>query len=255
MEKPYNPKTHKGLFTVVSVSTVLLLFVVLIFSGSPHFLTEASSSGPGTSFQGVSSGNAGSRQALLSGQVAFTIPIDSASLTYGIQPGDYVDVLVSFLFVAVDSTFQTRLPNKISLITRLETGELSVGEGYQGRAEASPLTPEGVLIGPGEAVQRPSRVAQCAVQEALIIHIEDGTGTDPDTRKVRVTLGVTLQDALTLFWVVEEGLPIALTLRGEEEAESVESTQSVTLDYIIHTFNVAPPSGLEWALETPESEK
>jgi hypothetical protein len=63
------------------------------------------------------------------------------------------------------------MPNNVSLITRLETGELSIGAPRQGRTEASTLSPEGVLLGPSEASQRPRLVTQRTVTNAWVVHV------------------------------------------------------------------------------------
>lgn len=221
--------------------------------------------------------------------VAVSIPLDPSGIgqvAYGIQDGDFVDIILSFLFVDVDPTFQTRLPNNVSLITRLETGELSIGAPRQGRTEASTLTPDGVLLGPSEASQRPRLVTQYTVQNAFVVHIgyfdeggslfgqtptptqmvtqaPPGEGTQQEQEQqsaplptatpytpLIVTLGVTPQDALVLTWAVDAQIPITLVLRAVGNDEIV-ATDPVTLDYMIRNFNAEPPNALEFALEPP----
>lgn len=222
--------------------------------------------------------------------VAISIPLDPSGIgqvAYGIQDGDYVDVILSFLFVDVDPDFQTRLPNNISIITRAETGELSIGAPRQGRTEASQLTPEGFLLGPGEASQRPRLVTQYTVQNAFVVHVGyfDETGqfigktptptqqavgeapgqdtgaaaegqaaTSPPTATAYtpliITLGVTPQDALVLTWAVDSQIPITLALRAAGD-DRLADTDPVTLDYMIRVYNAEPPSALEFALEPP----
>ena len=220
--------------------------------------------------------------------VAVSIPLDPSGIgqvAYGIQDGDFVDVILSFLFVDVDPTFQTRLPNNVSLITRLETGELSIGAPRQGRTEASALTPEGVLLGPSEPSQRPRLVTQYTVQNAFVVHVGhfDETGvlfgqtptptqmptqaapgeqtqqqeqrptalpTATPFTPLIVTLGVTPQDALVLTWAVDSQIPITLALRAAGD-DRVVTTEPVTLDYMIRNYNAEPPNALEFALEPP----
>lgn len=219
--------------------------------------------------------------------VAVSIPLDPSGIgqvAYGIQDGDWVDVILSFLFVDVDPTFQTRMPNNISLITRLETGELSIGAPRQGRPEASTLTPEGVLLGPSEPSQRPRLVTQRTVTNAFVVHVgyfpeggqfiggtptpmeiatlppPPGDETDPANQTpdptetpyapVIITLAVSPQDALVLTWAVDSQIPITLALRAAGDT-STTNTQPVTLDYMIRTFNAEPPNALEFALEPP----
>ena len=219
--------------------------------------------------------------------VAISIPLDPSGIgqvAYGIQDGDYVDVILSFLYVDVDPTFQTRLPNNYSIITRLETGELSIGIPRQGRVEASTLSPEGVLLGPSEASQRPRLVTQRTVPDAFVVHVgyfpEDGRfiGGTPTPQEVPtlppppgegtgaegatpipsptsyapliITLGVTPQQALVLTWAVDAQIPITLALRQAGD-RSVTVTEPVTLDYMIRNYNAAPPNALEFSLEPP----
>jgi Flp pilus assembly protein CpaB len=110
---------------------------------------------------------------------AVSIPLDPSGVgqvAYGIQDGDYVDVILSFLYVDVDPTFQTRLPNNISLITRITNPEggdqgLTIGAPRQGRIEPSTLTPDGMLLGPSEPSQRPRLVTQRTVTDAFVVHV------------------------------------------------------------------------------------
>ncbi len=222
--------------------------------------------------------------------VAVSIPLDPSGVgqvAYGIRDGDFVDVILSFLFVDVDPAFQTRLPNNISIITRLETGELSIGAPRQGRTEASTLTPEGVLLGPSEPSQRPRLVTQYTVQNAFVVHVGyfDETGkfigltptptqmattlppgeqapaqqnNQPTTPQpsptpytpLIITLGVSPQDALVLTWAVDAQIPITLVLRAAGDNRIV-NTDPVTLDYMIRNYNATPPNALEFALEPP----
>ena len=218
--------------------------------------------------------------------VAVSIPLDPSGIgqvAYAIQDGDFVDVILSYLFVDVDPTFQTRMPNNVSLITRLETGELSIGAPRQGRPEASTLSPEGVLLGPSEPSQRPRLVTQRSVTDAFVVHVgyfpQGGQfiGATPTAVEVAtlppppgegaqqgatpaatatsytpliITLAVTPQDALVLTWAVDAQIPITLALRQAGD-DRVVNTDPVSLDYMIRTFNAEPPNALEFALEPP----
>lgn len=218
--------------------------------------------------------------------VAVSIPLDPSGIgqvAYGIQDGDFVDVALSFLFVDVDPTFQTRMPNNVSLITRLETGELSIGAPRQGRQEASTLSPEGVLVGPSEDSQRPRLVTQRTVTNAWVLHVgyfppggniigatptsaieptqpPPGEGNQQQATTplpsataftpLIITLAVIPQDALVLAWAVDAQIPITLFLRTAGD-DRVTNTQPVTLDYMISTYNAEPPNALEFALEPP----
>ncbi len=217
-------------------------------------------------------------------RVAVSIPLDPTGVgqvAYGIQAGDFVDVILSFLYIDIDPAFQTRMPNNVSLITRLETGELSIGSPRQGRPEASTLSPEGVLLSPSETSQRPRLVTQRTVTGAWVLRVgyfpPDGDiiGATPTPQQIEtlpppgegeqaatpqatatlfapliITLAVTPQEALVLTWAVDAQIPITLALRAAGDTTEV-ATDPVTLDYMIRTYNAQPPVALEFALEPP----
>lgn len=216
-------------------------------------------------------------------RVAVTIPLDPSGIgqvAYGVRDGDFVDIIYSYLFVDVDETFQTRLPNNQSVITRLETGELAIGAPRQGRQEPSTLSPEGVLVSPSEAAQRPRLVTNYAVRDAYVLHVgefpPDGKffGLTPTPMPLEappgapgdqaaeatpvptatpfaptmVTLGVSPQDALVLVWAVDAQIPITLVLRPAG-VRAVTDAEPVSLEYMIQNFEVPDP--LPFALEPP----
>ncbi|MFP4321194.1 MAG: hypothetical protein ACLFTK_01940 [Anaerolineales bacterium] len=124
----------------------------------------------------------GSDAALLldPGLVAVSIPLDPSGIgqvAYALQHGDFVDVILSFLFIEVDETFQSRQPNTISVISRGENGDLQFGGQLEGRPEPSTLSSLGVLVSPSEQ-QRPRLVTQRTIQRAFVVHVgyfpEDG---------------------------------------------------------------------------------
>src|SRR5690554_4663590 len=204
---------------------------------------------------------------------AVSVPLDPTGIgqvAYGLQPGDYVDVIMSFLFVDVDEEFQTRLPNTISVITRAETGELVIGAPRSGRTEPSTLSPEGVLVGPSETAQRPRLVTQRTVTDAWVLHVGyfppggnivgatptpiaveappaapgDAQGAPPTAAPTAtpyaptiITLAVTPQDALALVWAIDSQIPITLALRAAGD-RSVTQTEAVSLQYMIQNFNI-----------------
>lgn len=211
---------------------------------------------------------------LPSGLNAVSIPIDElTSVSYAIQDGDRVDVILSMLFVDVDDAFQSIAPNFITLFQVSEDG-ISFTETLEGRPDSTSLGP--AIIGPSER-QRPRLVAQRTIQDALILHVgqfpldgrllgvpptptpvpadddeRDGDGTPlpsptPATPTV-VTLGVTPQDAVVLVWAIEAKLPITLALRSASDT-SRTTTQAVTLDYIMATFNIDPPGKRQFTIE------
>jgi pilus assembly protein CpaB len=67
------------------------------------------------------------------GRVAVSVPMDRiTSVSYALQPGDRVDLVVSLLFVDMDEQFQSVLPNNVNLLAQqvdLEAGSISLGPG------------------------------------------------------------------------------------------------------------------------------
>ena len=233
----------------------------------------------------------GSDAALLlpPGQVAVSLPLDRfgvGSVARGLQPGDTVDVILSFLFIDVDEVFQTRQPNLASLITRDEEGQLIFTDGIEGRVEPSTLSTLGIVVGPSE-IQRPRLVTQRTVQQALVVHVgffpDDGrilgvrTPTPFDTptpaavgdgeqptptppapptatqaRANIVTLGVTPQDALVLVWALDSQIPMTFALRSATETGATPTT-AVSLQYMLANFAISEEDipTLPFALEPP----
>jgi Flp pilus assembly protein CpaB len=213
---------------------------------------------------------------LPSGLVAVAIPIDrQTSVAYAVQDGDRVDILLSMLFVDVDDAFQSIAPNTITLFNITDTG-IQFSSAFPGRPEVITLGP--AIIGPSER-QRPRLVTQRTIQDALVVHVgnfpldgrflgvpptptpppaEDDTtatgqrGTPVPTatpaRPDIITLGVTPQEAVVLVWAVEAKLPITLALRAATDT-SRTTTQNVNLDYILNTYNIAPPAKRTFTIE------
>lgn len=134
--------------------------------------------------------------------VAVSLPIDQqTSVSYALQPGDRVDVIVSMLFVDVDPDFQTVTPNAfrpLGLAVDEQGGIVPTFQEFaNGRFESIPIVPPVVsinpesgnlsfeqtqlpfsfLINPSEN-QRPRLVTQRTVLDALVVWLgefpEDG---------------------------------------------------------------------------------
>ncbi len=121
-------------------------------------------------------------------RVAVAIPMDRiTSVAYAIAPGDRVDIMVSMLFVDVDSNFQSLEPNAFNSYN-IELGEsnpalpsfVPVSIATDGTAISgtfdSRILPGGltipVIISPSES-QRPRLTTQRTVQDALVIWVGD----------------------------------------------------------------------------------
>jgi pilus assembly protein CpaB len=208
--------------------------------------------------------------------VGISIPITRlTSVSYALQDGDRVDVILSMLFVDVDDTFQTIAPNFITLFSFSEDS-IEFCDTIQGRPDSTSLGP--AIIGPSER-QRPRLATQRTVQNALVLHVGEfpldgkiigipatpspvpsdseeeptsGEGTPvasptPNLPTV-VTLGVTPQDAVVLVWAIEAKLPITLALRSASDTAR-ETTQAVTLDYVLANFGISPPGKRQFTIE------
>jgi Flp pilus assembly protein CpaB len=208
-------------------------------------------------------------------RVAVSLPIDRlTSVAYGVQDGDRVDVVISMLFVDIDEIFQSITPNRITLF-RETTDGIELLEGIEGRPDVS--TVGRVIVGPTER-QRPRLVTQRTIQDALVVHVGDfpldgkfigelptptpipvtaeadaggGTPPPPPTAIPRpdiITLGVTPQYAVVIVWAIEAKLPVTLLLRSASSI-SQESTQQVTLDYIMSEFRIDLPARRDYSIE------
>ena len=206
-----------------------------------------------------------------SGRVAVSYPINrQSSVAFAIQPGDFVDILITAGFRDIDEEFQTTLPNKFTFLvpeldpeTGEETGRFSLStEIDEGRFEvASGDIP--VIIFPSEE-QIPRRVAQLAVQAAKVLRVgpwieppppptpegqpEDAPTPTPKLPDV-VTLAVTPQDALVLLWLRQNFIYSEMALRAAGEEDADHLTEAVTLQYMLTRFNIAVPPKIEFSME------
>ncbi len=213
------------------------------------------------------------------GLVAVSIPMDRITgVAYAIREGDYVDVIMSMLFVDVDEEFQSLYPNEYNLVAFDEEGNITIQEGIPGRLDVG-IGGSPVIVGPSE-VQRPRLVTQRTVQSAWVLRVGNfpitgnyigatptplpsptpaqAEGEEAAERPVAVptpvpapdiiTLAVSPQDAVMLVYAVDAKLPITLALRSATDISQVP-TQPVTLEYIMSTYNISAPNRLPYALE------
>jgi pilus assembly protein CpaB len=177
------------------------------------------------------------------GSVAVAFPINElSSVSYGIQPGDHIDVLMTFFFIDLDQETQMKEPLCAPLCP--------VPEGQQ----AAELT-----------AQFPRLAAQLTLQDIEILGvgrwiIEETPAEEQDNQARTgepvpvelpeyVTLMVTPQDALVLKLAREYGASIELAVRAQDDAQQFV-TQQVTLDYILARFGVALPAKQPYSLES-----
>jgi Flp pilus assembly protein CpaB len=171
------------------------------------------------------------------GLVAVALPIDElSSVSYGIQPGDHVDVLMTFYFLDIDQDLQMDEPICPPLCS-----------GTEGQTEAT------------LSEQHPRLTAQLTLQDLEVLGVgrwnykpqpteqererAEQAGEEPlQTQPPRfITVMLTPQDALVLKLAREQGASIDLAVRAEDDTQQF-STQQVTLDYIMARFGVSLPA-------------
>ncbi len=217
------------------------------------------------------------------GLVAVSVPMDRLTgVAYAIREGDYVDVILSMLYVDIDEEFQTLFPNSITLVSITEEGNIEPQTAVEGRLDVG-IGGAPVIVGPSE-IQRPRLVTQRTVQSAWVLRVGDfpiegnyigatptplptntpvpqeGDGAaaaaedrppvqpTPKPAPDIITLAVTPQDAVVLGWAIEARIPIPLALRSARDSSQVP-TDPVTLQYIMTNFNISAPDRLPYALE------
>jgi len=210
-----------------------------------------------------------------------------SSVAFAMRDGDMVDILVTMMLVDVDPDFQSILPNFSTIITASGgTSEFPApgltGAVQSSESEAGATSPLGKVeeeeetgqlfhVIPQEA-QRPRVVTQRLVENARVLHVgtfaldgettgvpapEAGVGAPPPPEGQQaavvqsqppdiITLIVTPQDALALNWAIKTGTHMTLTLRAPNDTEETETT-SVTLQYLLDTYNVTIPTKLPYA--------
>lgn len=122
------------------------------------------------------------------GMVAISIPITQlTSVSFALQPGDHVTVLVALLLEELDPNFQSALPNTTANVVKPGTNAAdkngavapssltltitSNGAGStQGRTELDPVLNQPVYVQGSEA-QRPRIVTQLLVSDAMVLGV------------------------------------------------------------------------------------
>lgn len=209
------------------------------------------------------------------GRVAVAYPINrQKSVAFAIQPGDYVDILVTAFFVDVDEEFQTTLPNKLSFIVP----EIDENGDPTGNFTLSTPVDEGRFVVAAQdtpaivfarEAQLPRRVAQLTVQSAKVIRVgpwiepppppppaegEEAPTPTPNIPDI-VTLAVTPQDALVMLWLRQNAIYSEMALRAAGEENADHLTEAVTLQYMLTRFNIAVPPKIEFVMSPSSSEQ
>ncbi|MCA9997767.1 MAG: hypothetical protein KDE56_18540 [Anaerolineales bacterium] len=208
------------------------------------------------------------------GFVAQAVPMDRlSSVAYGLAPGDYVDIMLSFVLLEIDEEFQTLLDNSATFYLRNEEGAVSafVVDPF-GRVETLP-TNERTLIAPTEG-KRPLPVSiilqnarviqvgayvppppvQAATPTAVPVETEgDATPTPaPDQPTVTPTpfpdvllVAMAPQEQLLLKYAVEANANIDFALRGINDGQ-LYSVENVDLPFILNRFGIDIPANFNY---------
>ena len=219
------------------------------------------------------------------GYVAIPIPItDMTSVSFALQPGDHVSVLVALQLQELDPNFQTKLPNQTGSVLKpgaaTETGEQNLTltiqsngpASKQGRTELDPILNEPVYVQPSEE-QRQRIVTQLIISDAMVLGVgkfplEGGPGeatatptpaaggptpapesVEPIIEPNQITLVVTPQDAVALNYIMLniKGASLNLVLRSAGDNKSL-SAEAVTLQFLMDQYNIPFPSKLPYGL-------
>lgn len=217
------------------------------------------------------------------GLVAVTLPLNwQSGVAFGLRDGDRVNVIATTLFVDVDSTFQSLLPNNFGQVVNtglqpesstLVTLGMNNGEGNRpiGRAELDPVLNQAIYLIPSEA-QRPRLVSQQILQDVQVLHVgyfplpgsealmatpqapaePQGQQPPPTPVSIRapevITLIVSPQDAVALTYLLYAGAKFTFTLRAPDDT-SRRDTEAATLQYILSQYAIPVPAKLPYAIQ------
>ena len=213
------------------------------------------------------------------GMTAIGIPTTRLSVAgYGVNDGAHVNVNACFLFVDVDPSFQSALPNSTAVLTGtgfvpdtlpiVSLGATVPSGGAtnpQGRLELDPSLQQPFYLVPSET-QRPRVVCQTIFQDVVVMKLGNFVlpqatvqSTDPEvapqpvTTEAQpkpdiVTLIVSPQDSITLSYLVYTNAQIMLALRNSSDTTR-QSTEAATLQFLLSQYNIPIPAKLPYALQ------
>jgi Flp pilus assembly protein CpaB len=184
------------------------------------------------------------------GFVAVAFPINElSSVSYGIQPNDHVDILVTFFFIDTDQQTQAEEPI-CSPLCPSGDGQTERGNIVEQRPRlAAQLTLQDTkVLGVGRWSSEPSTLEQAQATPQPQTGQEQGPAAPPEY----ITLMLAPQDALVLKLAREYGASIDLAVRAQDDHQQF-TTQQVTLDYILARFAVTLPAKQPYTIEDVET--
>ena len=220
------------------------------------------------------------------GMTAMSLPANRLALSgYAINDGAHVNINACLLFVDVDPSFQTILPNLTAVLTGTGFGSVSGTEGTgfsteglpvlslgvaasgsaQGRLELDPSLQQPYFLVPSE-VQRPRLVCQMLLQDAVVMKLGSfplSTTSTVTTEPVAVdpnapvqapaapdiiTLIVSPQDSITLSYLMYTNAQFSMTLRNPTD-QARQATEASTLQFLLSQYNIPVPAKLPYAMQ------
>jgi hypothetical protein len=208
------------------------------------------------------------------GMVAAAVPTNRlASVAYGVNDGAHVNVNACMLFVDVDPSFQSMLPNFTAVVTGtgfvpdqlpvLSAAVTGGGEAAkQGRVELDPTLQQPFYAVPSEP-QRPRLVCQMILQDVVVMKLGNfglaAPPTDPNVTPSPaqaqqqaapdiVTLMVNPQDSISLNYFIYSGTVLTMTLRNPNDTSRF-AAESATLTSLLTQYNISLPSKLPYAMQ------
>ena len=217
------------------------------------------------------------------GMVAVSVPINRlSSVSYAPRPGDHVNVIVSMMFVDVDTDFQSITPNNTGIVTASGPPDpatnarspltVEIAPGIYGKTIIDPVLGQAVYLIPSEP-QRPRVVSHMLLQDVVVLQVGDfpleetetvlgveptptpepQEGEAPAAPPVPdiITLIVRPQDAIALNYIMlaqsQTAAQLSLVLRGASDT-SRENTLPVTLGFLLEQYQIPVPAKLPYSL-------
>jgi Flp pilus assembly protein CpaB len=211
--------------------------------------------------------------------VAVSIPINRlSSVSYAPRAGDHVNVIVTMLFVDLDSDFQTILPNKTGLVIASGPPDpvsgknnpltVDISTALYGKAVVDPVLGQPVWVVPSEE-QRPRLISQMLIQDSVVLQLgnfpmttQEAQPTAQPTQQGQqgaqaaaqqvlpetITLIVTPQDAVTLNYLMFSGSQLTLALRRPDD-DSRLKINPVTLQFLLEQYEIPVPVRLPYGIQ------
>jgi Flp pilus assembly protein CpaB len=182
------------------------------------------------------------------GMVAISIPVSKLStVSFGLQKGDHVNVIVSLLMVDLDTNWQSQLPNRTGIVIAPGPGaegkpatvtaslmsspeytvDGTVGS-YLGRIEIDPTMNNPVYLLPSEP-QRSRLVSQTLIQDVVVLQM----GTFPQTTGQAVVQPNTEAAQPTAVNDPNQPAPVAAAPAMDVATLIVSPQDAVTINYLM----------------------